>query len=271
MNILCDFDGTLTKEIGTLYEEKGIQFLAKRIHINLIELTHQMELARIEIYKHPDRYGWEIDTRIVAPATTDRFLLMNVMSQLAISKLRKNKIYASRLKAIDISQINNELFTLCYPFAESIFREGAKDFLETERKNITIITNSLTEHVTAQLQKLRVHNVSKLVRGNAKKYLVSSNTPVFKIPNLSRPVFLNRPYYKKILDEYSDRKTNTIVLGDVAELDLFLPLFLGFRVILFVTDKTPQWEIDYITHHPKGACAHSLLEASQYIDSLSDD
>ena len=60
---------------------------------------------------------------------------------------------------------------------------------------------------------------------------------------------------------------NLLVIGDIFELDLALPLCLGARVALMTNDHTPQYEKDFLFSHPNGHLVSNLTEAIDLIQS----
>ena len=120
------------------------------------------------------------------------------------------------------------------------------------------------------------------VFGSAKKYVVDSdwNTsqevfPIgteMQIPNLHRSVYLQRKNYFEVISSICQKHQikdfrNLLVIGDIFELDLALPLCLGARVALMTNDHTPQYEKDFLFSHPNGHLVSNLTEAIDLIQS----
>ena len=56
---------------------------------------------------------------------------------------------------------------------------------------------------------------------------------------------------KEILDGAGATFADLVVIGDIFELDLAMPLALGARVGLVATDRTPPYERAFVEAHPR--------------------
>jgi hypothetical protein len=99
------------------------------------------------------------------------------------------------------------------------------------------------------------------VHGTAKKYYLDDDFDLvpesMELKGLPRPVLLRRQKYYAVLelllrDESMDW-SQLVVVGDIFELDLSLPLALGARVGLLSNPFTPTYEKDFLEGHPRGA------------------
>jgi len=77
-------------------------------------------------------------------------------------------------------------------------------------------------------------------------------------------VLLRRRMYhdilKSLLDAAGATFADLVVVGDIFELDLAMPLSLGARVGLFATDRTPPYERAFVEAHPRGGLIEDLAE-----------
>jgi hypothetical protein len=84
------------------------------------------------------------------------------------------------------------------------------------------------------------------------------------LPGLDRPVLLRRRPYHDVLDQLRRAEgaawEDVVVVGDIFELDLALPLAMGARVGLLVNAFTPRWEQDFLAAHARGALLHDVAE-----------
>jgi hypothetical protein len=55
-----------------------------------------------------------------------------------------------------------------------------------------------------------------------------------------------------------------VVVGDIFELDLALPLALGARVGLATGARTPPYEVAFVENHPRGRVLTSLHEIRDF-------
>ncbi len=106
------------------------------------------------------------------------------------------------------------------------------------------------------------------VRGHARKFDVDDSwtgAPAeLALPGLERPVLLRRREYhdilKTIIDAAGATFADLVVIGDIFELDLAMPLALGARVGLVVSQHTPAYERAYVTAHPRARVIEDLAE-----------
>ena len=165
------------------------------------------------------------------------------------------------------------LYKYNYPKTQNVFREGAREVLHSLAGSATfIVTNSHTEPVQAKVRDLSEAGdldwLVERVYGRAKKYVVDDGFELlpssFRIEGLGRPVLLRRQlYYERIstlLEEAGAGWEDLLVVGDIFELDLALPLHMGAQVGLVVNGFTPAYELEYLDAHPRGHLIHSLRE-----------
>jgi hypothetical protein len=106
------------------------------------------------------------------------------------------------------------------------------------------------------------------VRGHARKFDVDDEwtgaDAELALPGLERPVLLRRRAYhdilKAILDEAGATFFDLVVVGDIFELDLAMPLALGARVGLVASPKTPPYERAFVDAHACGRVIEDLTE-----------
>ena len=89
------------------------------------------------------------------------------------------------------------------------------------------------------------------------------------LPGLRRPVLLRRRLYFDALERLRGGADvgweDVVVVGDIFELDLCLPLAMGARVGLFANEFTPQYEVDYLRAHPRGRVITALDEIPAFV------
>jgi len=249
--VLVDFDGTITdapKEAEPAIEKwHGLFADATGLPIYLV--IEEVEKAKAEALRDKEA-GWENSGRIVAPASADPYVLNNFAYQRLIRKYRNEWI---RLPQDDASMnaLLQQMFEQSHPFAGMVTREGAKGFMDAlkRRFNTLVVTNSGAGKVKEKMSHFDIWDIP--VVGNARKYVheeVEGVPEYTRIEGLDRGVLLWRGYYKRILDGH-DPET-TAVVGDIFELDLALPEYLGFRVVQVETPTTPHYEISHHARRP---------------------
>jgi hypothetical protein len=75
-------------------------------------------------------------------------------------------------------------------------------------------------------------------------------------------VLLRRRLYhdivRSILDEEQASFDDLVVVGDIFELDLAMPLALGARVGLVTSPRTPPYERAFVAAHPRATLVDDL-------------
>jgi FMN phosphatase YigB (HAD superfamily) len=267
-NYVLDFDGTLTDvdQEAKPFLEKWQELFAESVDLPQDEIANHAAEIRESILKDP-KAGWTYNGLVIAPATADPYVLNTTVYQ----KLVEERLDEHILQ-LGVNVDMQDLFKKCYPYAGVAFKEGAKEFLEELVKGhkTVIVTNSDAAKVAEKLAKLTDLKIEVL--GNAKKY-AAVISPDGKIPEsiqpngFPRPVYLRRNSYKAVLDSLKERgfhPHNTAVVGDIYELDLALPEWLGYHVILMETKWTPAHEKNYLATIPNGFLAKSFGEVHDY-------
>ncbi|HLC77071.1 MAG TPA: hypothetical protein VJH04_02605 [archaeon] len=265
--ILLDFDGTLTdveEEAKPFLVEWNI-LLSQATGIPASTLLEGTEKVKSEVLSDPNWYGWKVNGHIVAPATADPYVLATTLYQILFDRIEKNGSYDISSFQRSRDQTMQGIFKEAYKKAGIVFLEGSRDFLETLIKylSVRVVTNSDASNVRNKLQRLTDYPVG--VIGDAKKYDVpASPDPEFThIKGLDRKVFLTRPNYRKILDEFDPKET--AVVGDIYELDLALPEHMGFTVVQIATPNTPSYEIAHHEGRPRNFFARNYSEALGFL------
>ncbi len=227
-------------------------------------LSAEVEKARSEILSNPDSYGWENNGRIVARATADPYVFNTAVYQILASKLRG---YYALPEPDKTGDFLSEIFFACYPLAATVFRPGAKKFLDWLAANfeVVIVTNSKTDAVEKKLAKLGQYPGVRVI-GNAKKYVLGESGTIpesMQVEGLRRPVYLRRMDYKAILDGFDPQET--AVVGDIFELDIALPEYLGFRVVQVDAPNVPEYEIAHHNGRQRNFFARSYEEALDFL------
>ncbi len=142
---------------------------------------------------------------------------------------------------------------------------------EVQKKYEThVITNSSTDHVAKELQK--VGFPEERVIGNARKFVIDQEWnqmhEAVKIPGFPRPVMLRRKDYWNVLQKLGTSHRGTTVLGDIYEMDLALPDYLGMRIIKMSNSPELIHEDNYLKENPRGAVVTDLEEARNILFKL---
>jgi len=270
--IILDFDGTFTR-----VDDEAVPFVAgfreglRQRFGEAVDARWGPLSARVEA--EPDVYGWEWDGQIVAPAHADPYIMTTTIAQLLLTELGLG--LGAR------TDLLQTLYRENYPKSKNVFRNDARRVVEAVIASgvpAFVVTNSQTDHVQAKLAALAPEGLSRLgVRGDARKFVIAqpersghawrevwSEVPKdARIPGLSRPLHLHRGHYfdalTRIWDETHTRPENTLVCGDIFELDLALPAQLGARIHLVARPQTPEHELRAARNTPGGGVSQELV------------
>jgi FMN phosphatase YigB (HAD superfamily) len=270
--IVLDFDGTFTR-----VDDEAVPFVSGfrdglRARVGDAADTRWAALAsRVEA--DPDHYGWEYEGTIVAPSHADPYIMTTTIAQLLLSELG--------LSVGARTDMLQALYKENYPKSRNVFRNDARRVVEAcvaSGVPVFVVTNSQTEHVMAKLRELAPDGLDRIsVRGDARKFVIAeperSSQPwrelwaevptTTQIPGLSRPIHLRRGHYfdalTRIWDETRSRPENTLVCGDIFELDLALPARLGARIHLVARPQTPEHERRAARTTPGGGVSQELV------------
>lgn len=269
--LILDFDGTMTDaELeGAPFRDGYLGDVAILTGQPMEEILTLAERFEAEIAENPDAHGWVYAGQIVAPATVDPYLRIMPVARLIFDEFGGFPDDDERNRLLD-----GILYKYNYHKTRTAFREGARQTLEAlTGTNTHVVTNSHTEPVQDKIRTLSGEDgaldwLVERVYGRAKKYVVDAAfTKVpesLTIDGLGRPVLLRRRQYYDVLDRLvADSRltwSDVVVVGDIFELDLALPLALGARVGLVVNDFTPAYETAFVSGHPRGQLVRSLSQ-----------
>jgi FMN phosphatase YigB (HAD superfamily) len=286
--LILDFDGTLTdaEEEGLPYKEGYLEDVALLANVEMSVATQWALEIESTIQQNPGSYGWRFKGQIVAPAIVDPYLRMMPIARGILDRANAFTNDEERERILD-----RILYKYNYTKTHTVFRPGACQFFQTLREQefcdnpiyTVVVTNSHTIPVQEKIALLGEQNgvdfswLVERVVGSAKKYILDNSAThlpeSMHIPNLERPVYLQRSHYAEILasiqDTYNCNWTETTVLGDIFELDLSLPLHLGATVGLMQNPFSPAYEVEYLKHHERGAVHTDLNAALNWILQLN--
>lgn len=277
--LVLDFDGTMTdaETEGRPFRDGYLDDLcvlvgrpAKDAEIYAIAEAVDAELARAPA-SHP--FLWM--GRPVAPAAVDPYLRMVPIAHRILDRFGAIPSPEDRARLLGgVLYRYNYAKTLGHP----AFRAGAGDVLRSlAGTHAWIVTNSDTHAVAGKVAALDrdapgVAWLTSRVRGHARKFDVDDTwtgaPSELTVPGLDRPVLLRRRAYYDILRELLDAAgasfADLVVIGDIFELDLALPLSLGARIGLVASAHTPPYERAFVEAHPRGRVIESLTEIPAY-------
>jgi phosphoglycolate phosphatase-like HAD superfamily hydrolase len=277
--LVLDFDGTMTdaEAEGRPFRDGYLDDLA----ILVGRRARDPEIAAIadavekDLAERPAETPFLWMERAVAPATVDPYLRMATIAHRVLDHFAVFRRADERSRLLGgILYKYNYAKTLERP----VFRPGAGDVLRMlVGHQVYVITNSDTEAVAAKLERLEAISpgagwLAPRVRGFARKFdLADDWTGVpaeLAVPGLARPVLLRRRTYHDIiaacLAEAGGDWEELVVVGDIFELDLALPLAMGARIGLVAGARTPTYELDFVAAHPRGRVLASISDVPAF-------
>jgi hypothetical protein len=271
--LVLDFDGTMTdaEAEGRPFREGYLEDLALLTGASLADVTAIADEVEDELAKAPASHPFLWMGRPVAPATVDPYLRMVPVAHRILDRYDAVPSHTDRGRLLgSILYKYNYAKTLGHP----VFRAGAGEMLAKLGGTPTwIVTNSDTHAVAGKVAALDreapgVAWLTSRVRGFARKFDVDDSwlgaPGELTIPGLERTVLLRRRAYYEILadvvKEAGSSFEELVVVGDIFELDLALPLSLGARVGLVTSSRTPAYERAFVTAHPRAALIDDLSQ-----------
>ncbi|AKQ70599.1 Glutamate synthase [NADPH] large chain [Myxococcus hansupus] len=253
--VVLDFDGTFTDVAAEsapflLHFRQG---LAAALGEDL-EAAWEEEVAALRA--GADSLGWDLGGRVVAPATADPYLTATCAAHRLMQRFGKGLDEAAR------SDVVQKLYREAYAHSATAFKPEAKEVLEALVATglpVTVVTNAHTDLVEKKLDELAPQGREKLtVSGDARKFLLdppdAPDARFATVPEtqtldgvLRRPVYLRRGRYfealKRVWERTGTTPEQTLVAGDIFELDLALPAALGAQVQLVSRDNVLPYEL----------------------------
>lgn len=277
--LILDFDGTITDaelegkpfRVGYLQD---VATLCGQTFEDILPLAEKFE----EVIKvNPDAHGWMYHGKLVAPASVDPYLRIMPVARMLFDEFGVFDSEPDRTRMLD-----GILYKYNYGKTDTAFKPNAREFLAGLEGTATyVITNSHTSSVQDKIRLLDAQDgegsldwLVERVFGQAKKYMVDEDFDQvpehLDMPGLSRPVLLRRAKYFHKIEELRKEAgaswDEVMVAGDIFELDLALPLFMGASVGLVTNPFTPAYEKAYLSEHPRGRLVSNLTELRSWFE-----
>jgi hypothetical protein len=281
MTVLAlDFDGTMTdaEAEGLPFRDGYLEDLAVLVgrRPGDPEITAIADEVEQELAERPAEIPFLWMGRAVAPATVDPYLRMVPIAHRILDRFAAIASHADRSRLLGgVLYKYNYAKTLERP----VFRPGAGEALcALSGHPVFVVTNSDTGAVAGKIERLDALVpgagwLAPRVRGQARKFDVDDSwtgvAAELAVPGLARPVLLRRRHYHQILaaclaDAGAGGFADLVVVGDIFELDLALPLALGARIGLIASPRTPRYEIEYVAAHPRGEVLASVADIAAF-------
>ncbi|MBI5370303.1 hypothetical protein HZA85_03890 [Candidatus Uhrbacteria bacterium] len=294
--LVLDFDGNLTdveQEAGP-FTTGYLADLATLLDKPVDAVQSLADQAYRDIAGDPATHGWRFGGKLMAPATVDPYLRMTAIASQLLGQ-------TGNFPDGFIDRLGSLLFRHHYRNTKDVLKPSTLwMLLEAYRlkMNVWVVTNSGTSAVQGKIGRALdagspedcpiVNWWTPRVIGDARKFDPSDNPEAgvkwpykdsyFRFRGFPRDTVIKRPHYFKVLDslrhqlgesthEFLDW-AQVMVVGDIFELDLALPLWLGCHVGLMVNEHTPPWEVDLLTSNPNGRILRAPEEIPAFYASI---
>ncbi len=278
--VVVDFDGTFTDVEADAAEFESC-FQAEVAAVVERDVAQAWREERAEIAAHPEQYGWVYNGVVVAPANADPYIRTTSVAQRVFDRfgaLREKDARAATVQAF---------YKKSYERTKTAFRPDAREVLEALVASglpLFVVTNAAPDVVARKLETLAPRGRERInVRGDARKYVLEApKVPdarfdalpqTRQLPGLPRPIYLRRgPYYETLRSIWEQTGTSpeeTILCGDIFELDLAMPSALGVRIHLVEGSGVAPWErAAVIALGDRGGLSDTLKPILRRIDAV---
>lgn len=259
--VFVGFEGTLTERTRTndLFLTCYKNSVASRLNLPRDEFDRRWDAAYKQVASDPHMHGWENHGVVVAPAYADTFIMARTVADIVLQQDQKFRSPKDREAELD------DLFSKNHHKLPLELRPYALDFLCEARKTypVCILTNSSTTILTRE-RPGAFGDVRML--GFASKHILNPKwedvAVSVKPPNWRRDVYLRRHLYWQVLTSAlrNIKPQHAVIVGDIYELDLALPLQCGMQGILLAGPATPDYELKAV-ETAQGYVVRSLEQA----------
>ncbi len=281
--IVFDFDGTLTD-----IDAEGTQFeVAYESMVTRIFGESRVDAWRAAVAgvrSAAPELGWDMGSGASAPGDADPYITATLALARFCTDLQLPTLAGEDSKARKTrGELSGALFQAAYAEITPTFRSDTGLVLEaalTAVSHVRIVTNANTAKVTEKLRPLALSRPIG-VAGDARKFEVVEPEgrgfgiggvgSTWQVAGLARPILPRRGRYFDVLaDVWNDTGTTpqeTLVVGDIVELDLVLPGLLGAGVHYVARARTHAYESAVLRSFGERATMGRAL--SDVLDRLS--
>lgn len=272
--LVLDFDGTMTDA-----EAEGAPFRTGYLEdlcalcgraAGDAEVLAIADRVEQQLFEAPASHPFLWMGRAVAPATVDPYLRMVPIANAILDH------FGVIPSPVDRGRLTGQVlykYNYAKTLGRPVFRARAAATLGALATRETwVVTNSDTHAVAGKVAAIDQQWLVPRVRGNARKFDVDDTwtgaPESLPVPGLDRPVLLRRKRYHDVLVEVLAAIGGTfadlVVVGDIFELDLAMPLALGARVGLVASARTPAYERAFVAAHPRARIIEDLADIPEF-------
>jgi len=292
-HVVLDFDGTCTQvdQTAKLYLGTHRALLEQEVGAGFV--AHWQDACNAVIEASPEAAWQALGGSPAAPAAADPYILAGEAVAWITRRFKENPSWGA------LPPIPTDVYKRAYREAEAPFRA---ELVEVVKKllalgvTVTFVSNSATDTIAARLDGLfKDTELRRKIRvyGGANKYVVKElafDRPApppavaqrfhdlaagVHVAGLVRPVYLRRGDYfhalTQVWGEAAFVPEQTLIAGDVYELDLAMPLALGTYAYLVEREPlfpTYAYERDAVLASGRGTIAKDLSDLPKRVASL---
>lgn len=270
--VVFDFDGTLT-DVDTHAEAfyaASSRELAHQMGWDEATLAREWAVAFAAVMALSATAAWRVGGRDSCPARVDPYMIANSVTHRLLAEYYPGDDPATRVASV------LAVHSAAYQQVSPQFRPDAQRVLEQllgSGMPVRVVSNSQTAAIERMLDSLGMAMRERLiVRGDAGKFAICETpTPDARFNALpetvdwwedGRPIHVRRGRYFDVLraiwDDTGTAPKQTLVVGDVFELDLAMPAALGAHVHLVTRAGTMPHERRIADDLPRGAAGAPL-------------
>jgi FMN phosphatase YigB (HAD superfamily) len=274
--LVFDFDGTLTdiEAEGTQYERAYTRAVLSLFGEHRAAAWRAAQAA---VLADAPELGWNMAGGATAPGDADPY----ISGTLALSRFARSEalpvLGSEDPRHADLlGALGGALYQQAYASLTPTFRPETKRVIEAAFAavpHVRIVTNSSTAKVTEKMRHLGLDRCPT-VDGDARKFEVSEPTAdpagmaaleaEWRVPSLRRAVLPRRGRYfdvlRRVWAETGTTPAETLVVGDIVELDLVLPGLLGARVHFVERPRAHAYEGELLARFGDRAARSPTLE-----------
>ena len=270
--VVFDFDGTLTDvdAHAEAFYAASRQALADQLGWDEAEHAREWAASFAAVMALSATAAWQVGGRDACPARVDPYMIANSVTHRLLAEHRPGDDPATRVASV------LAVHSAAYQQVSPQFRPDAQRVLEQLLAGgypVRVVSNSQTTAIERMLDSLALAGRERvLVHGDAGKFSVCEPmVPDARFDALpetvgwwegGRPIHVRRGKYFDVLRAiWDDTGTNceqTLVVGDVFELDLAMPAALGAHIHLVTRAGTMPHERRIADDLPRGAAGAPL-------------
>ncbi len=256
--LILDNDGTLTL-LGPEFagfEQAFLERVQRRSGLGHESFAALLAEQRVRVYQEPHRHGWRHKRYLAAAATVDPNVELRAVCELTLGACRALPTAQAIADELDsyFRELNQLIKTHLRPETPSLMRVLAQAKFPSY-----VVTNSHPTRVRQCLGEIHPAWPDRVFGHACKNQIIPWFYTIpdcsFALPGFQRRMPLRRRPYYTILNmlrlKHGVEWSDMVVVGDIFEIDLLLPWYMGAQVVLIDHELIPGYERAFIAHHER--------------------